>query len=199
VLNSISTSGLQQSALISELEKTRGIIADRNDELYRAFDSARQLQERCKTLTASREKYRKESKKAKQKLVRATKTHAAESTQRLVYHIKEKGHLSDPTFYSILELTKLDIPSRHMYRVFLIMADMFNIELKGSFSETSVLRTIDIGGYAGLVQIGEAMANATSEWFIFLSMSIDAEILQRPHLAVMVHLIRTSTIMPSRS
>jgi hypothetical protein len=163
VLDSLGTKTEHNAALEDELAKVHVTLITLNLELQTARETGCQVQKHCSELAASRNQYRKDAKKAQQQLNRTNGVHAAEQARRLVYHIKEKGQLSNTTFDTILELTRLDIPSRHIYRVFLVMANAFGIDLKGSFCQSSVLRTIDVGGYAGMVQIGEAMTKATSE------------------------------------
>jgi hypothetical protein len=163
VADSLGTKTEYNAALEAELVKLRLTLATLEIELRASRESERRARQRCEELSESRNAYRKDAKKARQKLIRTDNARAAKGARRLVYHVKEKGCLSNATFDAILELTKLDIPSRHMYRVFLIMTNTFSIDLKGSFSEMSVMRTIDIGGYAGMVQLGEAMTNATSK------------------------------------
>jgi hypothetical protein len=87
-----------------------------------------------------------------------------DSKKQNVFQLKSGGSLCDAVCLCIMELTRLDVASQNVYRVMLSVATALDVELAGSFARSSVLQIVDEAGLAGIVQLGEAMANASCKY-----------------------------------
>jgi hypothetical protein len=89
------------------------------------------------------------------------------SNSKHIFELKTGAALCDAMRLCIMELTWLDVASQNVYRAVLSVATALNVELVGSFAKSMVLRIIDEGGLAGVVQLGEAMANASCKLTLY--------------------------------
>jgi hypothetical protein len=118
------------------------------------------------------------------------------ATKAPVYYLKQGGNrIRDEVRDAITKLSLEGLGSKRVWPVFQAMADLFGIDLRGSFGASSVRNVMNEGGWAAHLQLAQAMLDCKGARNSFCSMrdGLRLIIIQLPRSQAMVHRTSQST------